>query len=202
MNETKRIVEGALFAAIYAVFFLVSRYFGGALENFCFFMLPLPLIIYTLKYGIKKALIPFIVIAILAVLINPISGLLYVLTGNVLGLVYGELLRKKTSLKLRLSILIITSMIVNFLAMVVFANLLGYSLMEDLSSVFTFIFKNFHIELGVHSGFIIKASIPIFIFLTAMVEGWLLYAFTTYVLKYLGKTSENPGTIIDRKSVV
>src|SRR5574344_152804 len=122
MNKTKQLVQGALFVAIYGVFFLISRFLGGMLESFCFFLLPLPIAIFTFNYGFKKAFIPYIAIGILGILWNPISTIFYVLTANVLGVVYGEMMRRDKSKGLRLVACIITSMIVNTLTMYIFAG--------------------------------------------------------------------------------
>lgn len=187
MNKTKQLVQGALFVAIYGVFFLVSRYMGGILESFCFFILPIPLAIFTCLYGWKKAMVPYVAVAFIGALINPISTIFYVLTANVLGIVYGQMIRSNKKASTRLVACIITSTIVNFLTMFVFAGLFDYSIQEEISLIFKYIFKLFGFSSdNTHlMDLLISTSIPVFIFVIGMIEGYLIDVASSMIFKRL-----------------
>ena len=79
----RKITDGAIVAAIYAVVFLLSRFIGGLLESYLYFLIPIPLIIYGYKYdliGTVTTAIATFIISFLTIA-NPLSPLFYVLPG-------------------------------------------------------------------------------------------------------------------------
>ena len=71
-NRVKVITDGAIIVAIYLVVLIFSRFFGGILEEFIYFLLPIPLCIYGYKYSIKETIIVgFSTIVASFILINP-----------------------------------------------------------------------------------------------------------------------------------
>ncbi len=187
-SDTKILVQGALFVAIYCVFFLVSRFAGGLLESSLFFILPIPLAIFTKRYGVKKAFIPFVAILILGFIFNPISTLFYVLTANVLGIVYGLLIKKDVKDTTILLICALTSMVVNTLTMILFASLFEYDIMVEINMILGYVLKLFKIADEAVAMNIARASLPTFIFFIGLVEGFLIHISTLYVMKRLRET--------------
>lgn len=186
------ITQAGLFVAIYAIFFLVSRFSGGILESLLFFLLPLPLIIFVTNYGIKWATIPFVAVALIGFAINPISTIFYVLTANILGIFYGEMVRKNTSSKVLCLLSIIVSCIVEVLTSLVFADLLGYDINTEIKEIYVLILKVFHIysENEIILNKLILATIPLFILVLGFIEGFVTHCFASIVLSKL-KIREN-----------
>lgn len=196
-NDTKRLVEGALFVGIYCVFFLVSRFLGGFLESIAFFILPLPLAIFTRRYGYKKALIPFFAILILGSFFNLMSTIFYVLTANILGIVYGELIRRNSSDIKILLVCALTSMVVNTLTMVIFANLFNYDITTEINIIIEYIYKLMRINGDdEYLKIIVAKSIPTFIFFMGIVEGFLIHFANSFVLYRLKEINKMPTNIV------
>jgi len=204
-NKTSILVMGGLFSAIYAVFFIVSIEFGGMLESSLFFLLPLPLAIFSFKYGLRNTLITLIATILLGLLINPISTIFYVLGATILGVVYGELLRKKISEKTRIFMCVLTTFIVDLFSMILFAKFLNYSLDLEIKMLFDLLLSIFKIP--IHNQVIyermVMGSIPLFLGIFSFVEGILIHLLISFVMNRLKLIKYNILTIytysIDKK---
>lgn len=195
MKNTKRMVEGAMFCAIYGVFLLISRITGGFLESVVFFILPLPLIIFTFRYGIKNAVAPFVAVFFIALLINPISALFYVLSANILGVVYGQLLRKQVKETNLILLCGICSAVVNTLTMVVFGQLFGYDLLKDLQELLTMIQNSFSGDLTIVMEYV-KFLIPAVMLLIGFIEGYAIHFISSFIMIRLKEKVKMPCTYL------
>ena len=181
-NNVKYLTEAALMTALVSVFVLISYYFGGSLESFLFFILPLPLIIYSKKYGFKKSLIPLIATLIITCLINPLNGLCYVLPAGILGIIYGSFLTDK-SYSVRITACMMASFLVQILTMIIFADLFDYNIVDEVKIIADTFIKLFHINVNEQSyNLILYNLIPAFVFILAVLEGFLINYSASFVL--------------------
>ena len=196
-NKTKIIVMGGMYVAIYATFFLVSNYTGGILESMLFFILPIPLCLFTFQYGFKYALIPYFAIALIGYFINPISTLVYVLTANIVGIIYGILLRNKAKSRTRLLVCILAAIFTDLLSSVIFAKLLNYSLTEEIYEIFNFFMSLFKITNfdPLVMDRIIYATMPLFVIIMGVVEGFITHIFICFIMNRLKFTNVSIGNI-------
>ncbi|MCA1032288.1 YybS family protein [Bacillus timonensis] len=95
MKRTRSLTEGALLLAVYGVLLILSLYIP--FMSFIMFLLPIPAIVYAVRYDHKKAILFFIGALPLSILIGSVFGLVYVLLFVVNGLVLGTLIRKRMS---------------------------------------------------------------------------------------------------------
>lgn len=196
-NTTKIIASAGLFTAMYAAVFLVSLYTGGQLESTLFFLLPLPMCLFTFKYGIKYALIPYFATAIIGYFINPINTIAYVLAATLLGTLYGELLRKNTKSFIRLIVCVLITFIVNICTMLIFAKFLGYSINDEISKIFRIILEILKVDFLEENIFnqVVVYSIPLFILISSLIEGFLIHLLCCMVMNKLKLTNVSIGNI-------
>ena len=185
----KSITDGAIITAIYAVFLLASRFIGGLLESYLYFLIPIPLIIYGYKYHFKSSFITSLSICFVGFLCvsNPLNVLFYVIPGVVCGLIYPFILKKKINLLLETIFASSLSLIVNLLTSVLFASLYDYNIVED-----TVLFVDEILLIFNEFGFaefpstILKSLmisiIPSTLILTAIMEGMVIVIFTRIIL--------------------
>jgi len=197
MKKTKMIVQAGLFVAIYAIFFLMSSYLGGGLESILYFILPLPLIIFTVDYGYKYAVIPFIATILIGLAVNIVSTLLYVISSNILGIVYGELVRRNKKTKFLIFSCIIAEFISTILSSYLFASLIGYSLNDEILEIFTFMFNLLRVNINDATilNRLVYASIPVYLFVISVVQGYCCHLFATIILKKLKIRDSGVGNI-------
>jgi uncharacterized protein YybS (DUF2232 family) len=96
VNQTRALTEGAILASLYAVLFLITLYIP-ILSAFTIFLLSLPFIIYTVRYGFRKSLLLVGTTIVLSVILGSLASInVPILFGSV-GIVLGHLYRKKSS---------------------------------------------------------------------------------------------------------
>lgn len=176
MSQTKKITEGAMIVAIIGVILVLNRTLGNLLEFGFMWILSLPIIIYTSKYGFKFGSIVAISTFILAFILgSTFSTMFYVFVEMLIGVGYGIGVFKKYSNKLMLSYTMIIEIISMFLSISIFASLLGYDVVQETKTISDFL-CNINSNLNVKGIILILFLItPIF---TALGEGCCIHCFT------------------------
>lgn len=130
-REVRRITEGAMMVALLGVLLLINRQFFGIMESFLW-ILPLPLVLYSAKYGLKNSLVPLVAVFFLTFLFGTISSIFLFNSMAWCGAVYGSSVKKKVSTKGLLWIAIGFGVFANLVTMVLFASVFGYNIGEEL----------------------------------------------------------------------
>lgn len=131
MTNTRKITEGAVLLAVFAVLLLVVMYVP-ILRYLSILVLPLPFIIYTVKYGLKSSLL-FLLSSILLSIIVAAIVIPAAFSYGILGLVIGYCIKEKKSrtflyiastLSLTITILLVYLVSMVFLNMNVIKNMI------------------------------------------------------------------------------
>ncbi|MGC4378784.1 YybS family protein [Fictibacillus sp. Mic-4] len=136
MQRTTVVVEGAITASIYIILCLVSLNLP-LVGLFVYFLLPIPYIIYSYKYGLKPGVVFWAVTLALSLIIGGINGLLITVSSGLLGGVMGVLYHKKKS---AFAILLGGSLasLVNFLwVLSVMKFVLHFNFVKDIQDMLT-----------------------------------------------------------------
>ena len=67
-NDVRKLTEGAMIAAVMGVLLLIDRQLAGLLLGYFVFVLPLPMVLYSARYGLRDSLIVFAAILILSLM--------------------------------------------------------------------------------------------------------------------------------------
>ncbi len=96
MKQTKFITEGAALLAIYAILLLVSLYVP-VLGTVVTFALPLPFILFTIKYRLSNAFIIFTAALFITVIVSQPLNLVKTIMFGLIGIVLGSMYKKEKS---------------------------------------------------------------------------------------------------------
>lgn len=186
-EKIRVITDGSIIVAFYALFLLCSRLLG-IMEDFLYFMIPIPLSIYAYKYQLKNSLLVAISTVLISfIIINPLSALFYVLPTVLVGLIYPEMLKRKIKFRYVIIFLTFIFLLISTLTMVVFGYLFNYDIVEDTKLLAESILSLFSF-LGLNSQYfkaILIALIPSILILTSIMEAILLDFIVKIVLKRL-----------------
>ena len=190
-NKVRTITDGAVVVAIYAIFLFASRMIGGLIEEWLYFLLPIPLSVFGYKYGIRESLIVMIsTLALSFLLINPLTALFYVLPTLGLGMFYPPVMKKNPGLNIEVLFASVISLSVSLLTMVFFARLFDYDIVEDTVSLVDS-FADFIEGIGI-SGFsriffraLMVSLIPSVLIVNAILEGIFIVLLTHLLLMRL-----------------
>lgn len=189
-DKVKIITDGAVITAIYALILLLSKFIGGLLEDWLYFILPIPISIYGYKYNLKDSLVVAIsTIAIAFIFINPISALFFVVPTIIMGMFYPLIIKKNKGSLIEIIFTTCTSLICNVLSMWLFGYLFEYDIINDTLSLVDNLIK-FLNGLGINNienflRAVLISLIPASIFLISLMEGIIVQFLTNLILTRL-----------------
>ena len=132
-RKLNSITYGALICALVGALLLVNRQFGGFLDTYLFWIIPIPVIIYSLKFGTKQSLVMILSMTLLSFVLGGLITTFYVFGSCVAGVVYGDGLNRGKSATYLICSVIIISLIMMVISTFIFAAAFGYnSLTEDI----------------------------------------------------------------------
>lgn len=130
-NDTRKITEGSMMVAIIGLLLIINRQTAGILEDSVYWILGLPIMVYTAKYGLKNALVPFVCSMLLSVMIAAPTTIFYLFSALVIGVTYGAGVINNWSNKKNLCITILLEMISTFLTVIVLSSIFGYNVVDE-----------------------------------------------------------------------
>ena len=190
-NQVRKLTEGAMMCALFGLVLIINRQFAQALEIFFVFILPLPMVVYTVKYGFKSALVCAVSICLLSLMISPFTSMFYSIMSVIIGLIYGTLVTKKAPSGVLISVTMILTLVLEVLCMIVMAGLFGYDLVADALMIEqAYLTASEMLEAyGVafqmpDSSFFVMIAV-VSVLLTGLMEGFLVHLFSGLLLKRL-----------------
>ena len=121
-----------MMCTLVALMLLLNRQLAGILEYAAYWVLSFPILIYTVKYGWKKALILAIAMLLLSFMIAAPTTLFYLASALLCGMIYGHGVKDGWhNLWLLISTGILT-LLSYLITMVLFASVFGYDPQEDI----------------------------------------------------------------------
>ena len=184
-RQVRKLTEGAMMCALFGLVLMINRQFAGILEIFFVYVLPLPLVVYTVKHGFKSGAVCAVSICFLSLMISTVSSMVYSIVAVLIGLVYGELCRRRFSNGVLISVTMILTMILEVMCCIVFASVFEYNIYDDakiLMEAFAASGMQLSGDLGMNF-FLVIAVMSIL--LTGVLEGILVHVFANVLMKRL-----------------
>ncbi len=134
-NGVRKLTDGAMMLAIIGVFTLINRQLGGIFDGSLLFLIPLPMVFYSAKYGMRDSWVVLGAMILLTFVLGTPQSLFYMIGEGLIGVVYGSgIYQKEDSGRLLVKTMIL-GMVVDLLSMVVFASFFGYDLTAEMASM-------------------------------------------------------------------
>ncbi|MBR0386013.1 MAG: DUF2232 domain-containing protein [Erysipelotrichaceae bacterium] len=134
MNNSRRvnsITYGALLTALLGVLLFLNRQMAGALDLYMFWIIPIPVIIYILKFGVSQSFVLGISMMLITFILATPATVFRVAGAVIAGIIYGYGMTKHWSgTKLIISVIII-SLIMMVFSLFLFSSVFGYDLQEE-----------------------------------------------------------------------
>ena len=173
-KETKRLVYGAMMLAHYGILLVIDTYTGAFFNIFLYYLMPLPFVVYGLKYGFQMLLVLLFAAVCLGFLIALPSTVFLSLSAMLVSVVlYWGISQKKNSSVIFFATMLVTSM-AQLLSMTVFASLLGYDIAEDLALLQQYV--------PLSSQEVLDYALPLFVVIIGSMEAFIMMTFTDVLL--------------------
>lgn len=132
-NDVRKITDGAMMLAIIGIFLLISRQLAGLFDGSMIFLLPLPMVFYAAKYGMKDSWVVLVSIVLLCVMLGSVQIVFYVGSESFVGMIYGSGIKKKTDTGKLVFFTMIMAVLIDILTMLVFAGFFGFDVNADIA---------------------------------------------------------------------
>lgn len=176
--------------AIVGVALFFNRQMAGLLEFAIYWILSFPILIYTVRYGLKAALVPSISMILLSFMISLPTTMFYLASSLIVGLVYGAGVRRSWSNRALLASSIIFTFFSYVITTIIFASFFGYSPQDDIEMLNQLV-EVMHISLPGGIANFVKAFIIITTVLMSVLQGLCIHLLAIVLMKRL-KMKTNP----------
>lgn len=198
-RRVNSITYGAIICALVGVLLLINRQFANFLDLYLFWIIPLPVIIYCIKFDCKQAIIMCVAMVLTSIVTTGfnLATMFYVTSSCVAGVAYGYGVNHGKSATVLICSVIAVSLVVMFISTFVFSAFFGYDiaqeiawlqgLMQETLSTLTSQADNLDFSKFLDYNFLFKLYI-ISCILTSVLEGILVHFLAFIVLKRLKMT--------------
>lgn len=145
-NNVRRITDGAMIVAIMGLLSALDGQSGMLLDGLLFWFIPIPIILYVVKYNVRDGVVIAVANTFLTFIISLPHLALLMGFSSLIGLAYGYGINKKLNINKTLLITFITTIIYYLLSMIVFASFFGYNPQAEVQEIvafFTGLFERF-----------------------------------------------------------
>ncbi len=135
-TNTKKMVQGAMIAAIFGALSLLNTYTGSMFDIFICYVMVIPLVWYGFNYSLKENFIVCITSMIVIALVGLPFFVISSISSCLCGMYIGECLRKKTKKETIIVGTFVVTMLNNILLYEVFAKLLDINLIREITEMY------------------------------------------------------------------
>ena len=130
-RDIRRITDGAMMAAIIGVMLFIDRQTAGMISGGFVWLLPIPMVFYSAKYGMKNSWMLFIAVLLLTFVLGTPQTWFYMVSEILIGILYGSGIYNKTSTRKLVIRTILLAVVADVLSMLVFASFFGYDIASE-----------------------------------------------------------------------
>lgn len=130
-QKTLKVTQGALMTAIFGALVFINRQTAGILDAFLVYVYPLPIAVYTARYGLKAGIPAAVAMALLSFFLGTPTYAFYSGTALLIGLGFGTCLYKKATAGQTIITVMLLSVLVNLADLLLMASISGISMQEE-----------------------------------------------------------------------
>lgn len=195
-NDTRKITDGAMMAAIMGAAVLLDRQTAGLLQSLVLFLYPLPMVFYAVKYGWKNSLPVVAAIALLALVICDPASFVVTVLEQFIGLLYGSCIYAHVEIKRTVLWTILLSVIISVFTTFVFASFFGYNIMNEVANTensLTTMFATLNMEIPANMDLeqTILTTLIVTVVLTGVLNAVVLHFISVMMFKRMHIQVEN-----------
>ena len=202
MNRIKRVrkvTDGALMVGLIAVMELASNLFGGLYGSMIMYLIPIPILIYSLMHDFKYSLLTTVSAFLISfIIIGPFDVLLFVIPSLIVGLICRILIQKNIHYGLIIFIISMIYLIFDVLATYVFGFLFDYNIFDDVAIIakeLTALFEGYlPFDEEILSALLV-GIMPSIMFLNAILGSIIFYLLSYFVSRKLKLTFSEKATM-------
>ena len=188
--------------AIFGVLLVMNRQTAGLFEEMFFFILPIPMTVFSLKYGWKDSLSVFVCMVLLSVFLGTLYTVFFAAADAGLGIVLGTCLKNKVELNRTQLLIMVLSAVFSLVGSVALATVFGIDLnaqIQEMQTMMNNMFRNAGMDTSAAGQLLSKASLMrmyvISLGVLGIVQGFIIFRLSLLILKRLRLPVPSPQPI-------
>ncbi len=200
-SRTQKLTYGAMIVAIFGVMLLINRQTGNFFAELLMFILPIPMVAYSARYGFRDSIPVFICTVLISFLYGGFNIIFYSVSASVTGTVFGTCLHRKVSAGHTMLLVMVMSAISNVLSSVVLLSFYGMDLTTEITAMQTEMGTIFEqANMAETAGQILTYDYLVRMYVISMivlgiVQGFLVYELSLILLRKLKYPVPKPQPI-------
>lgn len=187
-KQVRTITEGSMMLAIIGLFLFLNLQFAGILQTYFIIFIPLPILIYTIRFGFRNGLVVSFGAIFLSIMLGNIITLFYIGGGLLVGLAYGYGVNTNKSNDWLLFVATLINAISLFIETYVLAAFIGYDLYKDTELLIESLKGIDGLVLPDNFMAQVLAITPIILLLTGFLQALMTHLLSVTLLKRLNIT--------------
>lgn len=187
-KQVRTITEGSMMLAIIGLFLFLNLQFAGILQTYFIIFIPLPILIYTIRFGFRNGLVVSFGAIFLSIMLGNIITLFYIGGGLLVGLAYGYGVNTNKSNDWLLFVATLINAISLFVETYVLAAFIGYDLYKDTELLIESLKGIDGLVLPDNFMAQVLAITPIILLLTGFLQALMTHLLSVTLLKRLNIT--------------
>ena len=185
--------------AIIGLFLFLNLQTAGLLQVYLIWAVPLPIIFYVAKYGVRNGLILSAAALILSFIIGNIVTLFYMGTAITVGMVYGYGVRtERSNVWLLISTTLLTA-VSFFIEMVLLASFFGYDIVRETNEIIAYLGQIEGLVIPEDMATLVLAVYPVAFLFMAFLQAFVTHLIATVLLKRLNIVTRKMKPLNDFK---
>ncbi|MBO4218148.1 MAG: DUF2232 domain-containing protein [Erysipelotrichaceae bacterium] len=133
-RRVNSITYGAIICALVGALLLINRQMANFLDVYLFWIIPLPVIVYAIKFGTRQTCIMAVAMVLTSLITTgfQVTTIFYVVGAVIAGLVYGYGVNHKKSATFLILSVVVVSLIMAILTTFVFSAAFGYNVADEI----------------------------------------------------------------------
>ena len=195
-SETRKITEGAMMVGLMGLVLFFNRQSAGIFESTFYWLLSLPILVYTARQGLRWGMITSVSMMLLSLMLSTPQTIFYLFSSLVIGLFYGAGVRKKWSNRILLGTTLLFTFFSYLITTFVLASLFGYNIGEELQGIIEFL-ELLNMNLSIPIGNVaLLASVVLFVTMVVM-QSVCVHLLAILILKRLKVEINTPKSYFD-----
>lgn len=196
------ITTGAMMIAIFAVMLLLDRQTGGLFQELIVYVLPIPMVAYSVRYGVKTSLPVLASMCLVSIFFGSFYTIFFSCSQSLIGLIFGSMMRQKRDMNQILFTVMLLSVLCNVLNLLFNAFLFGYDLTADAAELQTIMTEAMNrtgqaqaLPEMLLNGSIWKQMIIVSMVFSGIMHGFIMFQLSLIILRRLKFPVERPRPI-------
>ena len=201
-SKTQELTYGAMLIALFGVLLLFNRQTAGLFEEFFFFILPVPMAVFSLKYGWRDGLPVFVCMSALSFFFGTLYTIFYAVTETFLGLILGARLRSGKNLTHTQLLVMMLSALFSIIDTVVISAMFGLNVnvqVQEMQTMMTQMFAQAGMDMSMVSAMLSADSLRRMLILSmaflGIIQGFVIFRLCLLIMRYLRLPVPDPQPV-------